>query len=72
MMILTTTTIFLHVLVSLAIYLYMSGVFNTSYLRAFQFAFYILLIFFALTIGMGVEYFLRNLRPAGNVLADVE
>jgi hypothetical protein len=71
-MVILTTAIFLHVLVSLSVYLYVSGVFNTSYLRAFQFAFYILLIFFALTIGIGIEYFLRNLRPFGDTLAVVE
>jgi hypothetical protein len=48
---------FLLALVLLALYLYVSGVFNTSYLRAFQFAFYILMVCFALTIGIGSQHF---------------
>jgi uncharacterized membrane protein YqjE len=47
---------FLLTLVVLALYLYVSGVFNTSYRRAFQFAFCILLVFFALTIGIGIQH----------------
>ena len=45
---------FLLSLVSLALYLYVNGVFHTSYLRSFQFAFSILLLFFALTVGIGL------------------
>jgi hypothetical protein len=64
--------IFLYVLVSLAVYLHVFGVFNTAYLRAFQFALYILLLCFGLTIGIGIEYILRYLRPTGTTLAAVE
>jgi hypothetical protein len=73
-MMILVAVIFLYVLVSLAVYVYLSvfGVFNTSYLKAFQVAVYILLIYFALTIGIGIEYVLRNLRPSGNPLAVVE
>lgn len=66
------TAIFLHVLVSLSVYLYVFGVFNTQYLRIFQVAFYLLLIGFALTIGVGIKYVLRYLRPTGHTLAAVE
>jgi hypothetical protein len=31
--------------------------FNTTHLRASQFALSILLVFFALTIGVGIQYF---------------
>ena len=41
-------------LLELALYLYVSGVFHTSYQRSFRFAFYILLLFFALTVGIGL------------------
>ena len=41
-------------LVLLALYLSLSSVFNTSHLRAFRFALYILLVFFGLTIGTGI------------------
>jgi hypothetical protein len=51
-MMILVTAMFLLVLVLLTLYLYVSGVFNRSYLRAFQFAFYILLVCFALTIGI--------------------
>jgi uncharacterized membrane protein len=44
---------FLLTLVVLALYLYVSGVFTNR--RAFQFGFYILLVFFALTIGIGIH-----------------
>jgi hypothetical protein len=47
---------FLLTLIVLALYLYVSGVFNTSYRRAFQFVFYILLVLFALTIGIGIQH----------------
>ena len=43
-------------LVLLALYLFLSSMFNTTHLRAFQFALYILLAFFTLTIGIGVQY----------------
>ncbi|HSF68420.1 MAG TPA: hypothetical protein VLA67_13445 [Nitrospiraceae bacterium] len=45
-----------HLLASLTLYLHVSGVLNTPYPRAFQFAFYVLVIFFALTIGIGIVY----------------
>lgn len=64
--------VFLHVLVSLSVYLYVFGVFNTQYLRIFQIAFYLLLIGFALTLGVGVEYVLRYLRPTGHILAVID
>jgi hypothetical protein len=64
--------IFLYVLLSLGMYFYVFGLVNTSYLKAFQFAFYILLFCFAVTIGIGVEYVLRYLRPTGNILDAVE
>ena len=51
MMILVAAT-FLLVVVVLALYLYVSGLFTNR--RAFQFGFYILLAFFALTIGIGI------------------
>ncbi|TMQ23837.1 MAG: hypothetical protein E6K65_17995 [Nitrospirae bacterium] len=47
------TAMFLLTLVLLALYLYVSGVFTNR--RAFQFGFYILLVFFALTIGIGIH-----------------
>jgi hypothetical protein len=71
-MMILATAIFLFLLVSLAVYFYVFGIFNTSYLRAFQVAFYILLICFALTIGIGIEYLLRYLRPTDDTLAAVE
>lgn len=53
MIILATAMVFLlPVLVTL--YLYMSGVYTSR--KAFQFSFYILLVFFALTIGISIEY----------------
>jgi hypothetical protein len=45
------TTMFLLPLGLLTLYLYVSGVFTNR--RAFQFTFFILLAFFALTIGIG-------------------
>jgi hypothetical protein len=45
---------FLLTLAVLALYLYVSGVFTNR--RAFQFAFCILLVFFALTIGIGIQH----------------
>jgi ABC-type nickel/cobalt efflux system permease component RcnA len=71
-MMILVTAIFLHVLVSLAVYLYIFGIFNRPYLRVFQVAFYLLLICYALTIGIGIEYVLRYLRPTGNTLAALE
>ena len=65
-------TIFLYVLTSLAVYFYVFGLINTSYLRVFQFALYILLFCFALTVGIGVEYVLRYLRPTATTLAVME
>ena len=41
-----------------ALYLYVSGVFTNR--RAFQFGFYILLVFFALTIGIGIHSYQGN------------
>jgi hypothetical protein len=48
------TTMFLLPLVLVTLYLYVSGVFTNR--RAFQFAYFILLVFFALTIGIGIQY----------------
>ena len=48
------TTMFLLPLVVVTLYLYVSGVFTNR--RAFQFAYFILLVFFALTIGIGIQY----------------
>lgn len=45
------TILFLLPPVLVTLYLYVSGVFTNR--RAFQFAFFILLVFFALTIGIG-------------------
>jgi hypothetical protein len=44
-----------------ALHLYMSGVFTNR--RAFQFAFYILSVFFALTIGIGILYSFQGYAP---------
>ena len=52
-MMILVTAMFLLVLVLLALYLYVSGVFTNR--RAFQFTFCILLAFFALTIGIGIQ-----------------
>ena len=57
-MMILVTAMFLLVLVSL--YLYVHGVFNTSYRRTFQFAFYILSASFALTIGIGIQHFYQG------------
>jgi len=51
-MMILVTAMFLLTLVFLALYLYVSGVFTNR--RAFQFGFYILLVFFALIIGIGI------------------
>ncbi len=52
-MLILVTIMFLLTLVLLALYLYVSGVFTNR--RAFQFGFSILLVFFALTIGIGIH-----------------
>jgi hypothetical protein len=52
-MMILVTAMFLLTLVLLALYLYVSGVFTNR--RAFQFGFSILLVFFALTIGIGIH-----------------
>jgi uncharacterized membrane protein len=52
-MMILVAAMFLLTLIVLALYLYVSGVFTNR--RAFQFGFYILLIFFALTIGIGIH-----------------
>ena len=53
-MMILVAAMFLLALVELSLYLYVSGVFHTSYLRSFRFAFSILLLFFALTVGIGL------------------
>ena len=55
-MMILVAAMFLLALVLVSLYLYVHGVFNTSYRRAFQFAFYILLVCFALTIGIGIQH----------------
>ena len=55
-MMILVTTIFFIVLVSLTLYLYVAGVFHTSPLGAFRFAVYMLLLFFALTMGIGIVF----------------
>lgn len=50
-MLILVTIMFLLPLGLLTLHLYLSGVFTNR--RAFQFGFYILLVFFALTIGIG-------------------
>ena len=52
-MMILVTAMFLLTLVFVALYLYVSGVFTNR--RAFQCGFYILLVFFALTIGIGIH-----------------
>ena len=51
-MMILVVAMFLLTLVVLALYLYVSGVFTNR--RAFQLGFSILLVFFALTIGIGI------------------
>jgi NhaP-type Na+/H+ and K+/H+ antiporter len=51
-MMILVTAMFLLAMVLVALYLYVSGVFTNR--RAFQFGFSILLVFFALTIGIGI------------------
>ena len=48
------TTMFLLPLVVVTLYLYVSGVFTNR--RAFQFAYFFLLVFSALTIGIVIQY----------------
>jgi NhaP-type Na+/H+ and K+/H+ antiporter len=52
-MMILVTAMFLLALVLLALYLFVSGVFTNR--RAFQFGLSILLVFFALTIGIGIH-----------------
>ena len=52
-MMILVAAMFLIPLGLVALYLYVSGVFTNR--RAFQFGFYILLVFFALTIGIGIH-----------------
>ena len=61
-MMIHVTAMFLLALVFLALYLYVSGVFTNR--RAFQFGFYILLVFFALTIGVGIHAYQGYDLPA--------
>jgi NhaP-type Na+/H+ and K+/H+ antiporter len=61
-MMILVTAMFLLVLVLLALYLYVSGVFTNR--RAFQFGFSILLVFFALTIGIGIHSYQGYDLPA--------
>lgn len=64
MMILVTTMFLLPPLL-VTLYLYVSGVFTNR--RAFQFSFYFLLVFFALTIGISVGYFYQGYAPATTI-----
>ena len=52
-MMILVAAMFLLTLVLLALYLHVSGVFTNR--RTFQFGFYLLLVFFALTIGIGIH-----------------
>ena len=52
-MMILVTSMFLLTLVVLALYLYVFGVFTNR--SVFQFGFYLLLVFFALTIGIGIH-----------------
>jgi hypothetical protein len=61
-MLILVTIMFLLPLVLLALYLYVSGVFTNR--RAFQFGFSILLVFFALTIGIGIHSYQGYDLPA--------
>ena len=51
-MMILVAAMFLLVVVVLALYLYVSGLFTNR--RAFQFGFYLLLVFFALTIEIDI------------------
>jgi hypothetical protein len=57
-MMILVTAMFILTLVFVALYLYVSGVFTNR--RAFQFGFSILLGFFALTIGIGIQHFYQG------------
>jgi len=48
------TTMFVLPLLVVTLYLYVSGVFTNR--RAFQFAYFILLVFSALIVGIGIQY----------------
>jgi succinate-acetate transporter protein len=48
------TTMFLLPPGVVTLYLYVCGAFTNR--RAFQFTYFILLVFFALTIGIGIQY----------------
>jgi hypothetical protein len=61
-MLILVAAMFLIPLGLVALYLYVSGVFSNR--RAFQFGFYILLVFFALTIGIGIYSYLDYNLPA--------
>jgi hypothetical protein len=61
-MMILVTAMFLLALVLLALYLYVSGVFTNR--RAFQFGLSILLVFFALTIGIGIRAYQGYDLPA--------
>ena len=61
-MMILVAAMFLLPLGLVALYLYVSGVFTNR--RAFQFGFYVLLVFFALTIGIGIHSFLGYNLPA--------
>jgi hypothetical protein len=61
-MLILVAAMFLIPLGLVALYLYVSGVFTNR--RAFQFGFYILLVFFALTIGIGIYSYLDYNLPA--------
>jgi len=60
-MMILVTAMFLLALVLLALYLYVSGVFTNR--RAFQCGFSILLVFFALTIGIGIHAYRIAIPP---------
>ena len=61
-MMILVVAMFLIPLGLVALYLYVSGVFTNR--RAFQFGFYILLVFFALTIGIGIHSYQGYNIPA--------
>jgi hypothetical protein len=61
-MMILVTAMFLLTLVVLALYLDVSGVFTNR--SMFRFGFYLLLVFFALTIGIGIHSFLGYNLPA--------
>jgi hypothetical protein len=65
-MMILVAAMFLLPLGLVALYLYVSGVFTNR--RAFQFGFYILLVIFALTIGIGIHSCQGYDLPATNPL----